>query len=160
MIKVCHAFQYKKKIICFLGLSCDSNSVCMLGYRPIIRQLAADGRKNLKSYILKSTSEIETSSGNLSNFTDAALVRGQLLLDDLGNCSKKNGMAVIACYKNIIATDVIPVKLKFLEAIKAHKKANNEVIEIRKVANVGIDDTVKKYRDLLEQTIKEALECK
>lgn len=69
-------------------------------------------------------------------------------------------MAVITCYKNIIATDVIPVKIKLLEAIKAHKTANKEIIDIRKAANACIDGTIKKHRDLMEMKLKEALACR
>lgn len=131
----------------------------MLGYRPIIKQKAEDGRKELRSCITKGTFSIKACSANLSNTTNLAIDRGQLLLDDLGECSRKNGLAVITCYRNIIATDVIPVKHRFLEALKAHKQANLEVVEIRKVANACIDESIKKYRDLMEKTLKEALSC-
>lgn len=129
----------------------------MVGYRPVIKQLAADGRKSVAMCV--ENTRIENCSINLSNVTNSAIDRGQLLLDDLGDCSRKNGIAVIACYRNIIATDVIPVKLKLLEAVRAHKEANREVIEIRKATNVCIDDNIQKYRNLMEKTLKEALSC-
>lgn len=129
----------------------------MVGYRPIIKQIAADGRGSIAKCV-ENTKIVECSI-SLSNITNSAIDRGQVLLDDLGDCSRKNGMAVIACYKNIIATDVIPVKLKLLEAIRAHKHANREVIEIRKAVNVCIDENIQKSRNLMEKTLKDALSC-
>lgn len=146
-------------ILSCTGLSCDSNSVCMLGYRPKIRQIGAEGRESLRSCIVDSTTKIDICSSTLFNVTNSAIDRGQILLDDLGECSRKTSLAVIACYKNIITTDVIPVKLKLLDAITAHKKANAEVIQLRQAVNSFIDETIKKYRDLMEKTLREALVC-
>lgn len=132
----------------------------MLGYRPIIKEIAAEGKKDLQSCITQTSTKIEVCQSNLSNVTSSALERGQLLLDDLGECSRKNGLAVVPCYKKIIATDVVPVKLKLLEAIEAHKKANSEILETRKVANMCVDENLKKYRDLMEKALKDAILCK
>lgn len=96
----------------------------------------------------------------LSNITNSAIDRGQQFLDLLGDCSKKNGIAVIACYRNVIATEVIPVKLKLLESIMAHKEAHNEVIKTRRAVNDCVDENIQKSRDIMEKTLKEALSCK
>lgn len=132
----------------------------MLGYRTTIKEIASEGRQNLKICATEGVSNTATCSVTLTNITNSAIDRGQLLLDDLGDCSRKSGLAVIQCYKNIIATDVIPVKLKLLEAIKGHKTAHNDVIKIRRSVSNCIDETILKYRNLMEKTLKEAFDCK
>lgn len=147
-------------ILYLSGLSCDSNSVCMLEYRPMIKQTAADGRESLRECAKKNMFRIENCTLTLFNITNSAIDRGQQFLDRLEDCSKKNGIAVIACYRNVIATKVIPVKMKLLEAIRAHKEAHNEVIKIRRAVNDCVEENIQKSRDLMEKSLKEALSCK
>lgn len=103
--------------------------------------------------------EIAESSDQLANVTHAAIDRGQVLLDDLGACSRKSGLGVISCYKGIIATDVVPVRDVLLGAVEAHRVAHFKALEVRRKANSCVDDTVAKYRDLMEESLGNALQC-
>ncbi|KAJ8964717.1 hypothetical protein NQ314_004681 [Rhamnusium bicolor] len=131
----------------------------MLESRPIIKQLAAEGRGALSDCTHQGSEDIKINSIQLANVTNAAIDRGQMLLDTLGNCSRKSGLAVISCYRNIIAADVVPVKGTLLGAIEAHKLAHFKAIEIRNKANICVDDIVRKYRDLLEKSLEAAMHC-
>ncbi|XP_074036402.1 LOW QUALITY PROTEIN: uncharacterized protein [Leptinotarsa decemlineata] len=146
--------------ITLLRLSCDSNSVCMLEARPVIHQLSKDGRHDLRICTEKASSDITTSSDRLANVTNAAMDRGQELLDALGECSKKSGLQVIACYRNIILTDVESVKKTLLEAMDVHRKTHFKAVEIRRAAGICVDDTVKNIRNIMETVLKEAMNCK
>ncbi|CAH1154233.1 unnamed protein product [Phaedon cochleariae] len=145
--------------ITLMRLSCDGNSVCMLESRPVIKQLAQDGRKALGTCTDIASADITACSDRLANVTNSAIDRGQQLLDALGECSKKPGLAVISCYRNIIATDVLPVKKTLVGAIETHREAHFKAIEIREKGQACVDLTVKKYRDLLEKVLEEALKC-
>ncbi|KAG5895512.1 hypothetical protein JTB14_009222 [Gonioctena quinquepunctata] len=143
-----------------LRLSCNANSVCMFDARPVIYQLGKDGRHALKACTDQGSAEIAPSSDRLANVTNAALDKGQELFDTMGACSKKLGLQVISCYRNIMNNDVVPVKNTLIGAINVHKEAHFEAIKIRKRAGDCVDDIVKKYRDMMEKVLEEALICK
>lgn len=146
-------------LLSFAGLSCDGNSVCSLDAQPTIEQLTKDGKDAVRSCTVLGIAEIAGSSDQLASATNAAIARGQVLLDDLGACSRKSGLAVISCYKRIIATDVVPVKNILLGAVEAHRTAHFKALEIREKVGLCLDDTVARFRDLLEGSLGEALRC-
>ncbi|KAJ8909841.1 hypothetical protein NQ315_002847, partial [Exocentrus adspersus] len=145
--------------ITLLRLSCDGNSICSLDARPAIRVLANKGKEDLNNCTLTATEDIDVSSEQLANTTNAAIDRSQVLLDDLAACSKKVGLAVISCYKGIIATEVVPVKHILLGAIEAHKAAHLKALDIRKQASMCVDEIVGRYKTLLEKELENALRC-
>ncbi|KAJ8947973.1 hypothetical protein NQ318_021072 [Aromia moschata] len=142
-----------------LRLSSGSNSVCMLDARPIIARLTAEGRDALGGCLQRGGEDVKVASERVANLTDAALERGQQLLDALRACSRRPGLGVISCYRGIIATDVVPVKRILLGAVEAHKTAHHAAIGARNTANECVDNTVRKYRDLMEEEVRKALRC-
>lgn len=98
-------------------------------------------------------------SERLLSVTNNATDHGQSFLDALGACSRKPGLGVIGCYKNIITNDVVPVKRTLLKAIDAHRHNHLKSIEIRNATNDCIDSTLRKIQEKIESELEHAMKC-
>ncbi|VEN49179.1 unnamed protein product, partial [Callosobruchus maculatus] len=139
------------------GLSCDANSVSSLDARPHIKTLKAEGVTAISACTAPSLDRVRSGTTHLKNVTAQAVSHGQSVLDKLEACSKKSGLAVIACYRNIIITDVKPVKLALMDAIRIHKEKCADVAALRNDVNKCVDMTVEKYRGLMEVELDKVL---
>lgn len=140
-------------------LSCKKNDVCAFGYKPKIRKILKEGKSVLQKCTDVASQAISLNSNRLLQVTNNATDHGQSFLDALGICSRKPGLAVIGCYKNIITTDVVPVKRTLLGAIDAHRVSHLKSIEIRSAANECIDNTMEEYQDKIENELERAMNC-
>ncbi|XP_015839159.1 uncharacterized protein LOC107398675 [Tribolium castaneum] len=140
-------------------MSCTNNAVCMLDSKQTIQKLTEEGISALKSCIERGSQDVSTNSLNLMNSTVFATECGQNLLDTLYNCSRKPGLQVISCYKDVIAKDVAPVKRMLLGAIEAHKEGHFRTIEIRNIANDCVDQIMEKYQTRIAKVLGDALRC-
>ncbi|KAH0808526.1 hypothetical protein GEV33_014266 [Tenebrio molitor] len=140
-------------------MSCGSNQVCMLESKQIIEKLVEDGAGELEACVSQGSAEVTANSFSLMNTTLFATECGQNLLDTLYNCSRRPGLQVISCYKDVIAEDVAPVKRTLLGAIEAHKEGHFRTIEIRNVANDCVDGVMKRYESRIAEVLKDALQC-
>lgn len=131
----------------------------MLEARSRTKELAEDGRRSLTKCTAKAKDAVTVNSYQQVNDTTHAIDRGQKFLDSLGLCSRKSGLLVISCYRNVILNDVVPVKNMLLGAIKGHREGHFEAVRIREEAHACVDGIVKKYKSLLEQTFTDALTC-
>lgn len=80
-----------------------------------------------------------------------------MLLDTLNRCSNKVGLNQISCYKKIITTDVHPLKVILIDAIKKHKVGHLEAISIRNRANECIDIVLENCRNRIVQTVNDSV---
>ncbi|CAH0555550.1 unnamed protein product [Brassicogethes aeneus] len=140
-------------------VSAFSNSACSLEPKGKMREIAKEGKELIKGCALRSNEDIVESTTQTGNTTNVALKKGQELLDSLGDCSRKPAFQLISCYKGIIDTDVVPVKLIFLRALKDHQKDHLRVIEVRNEANECVDTILDGYRVKMDAMLKKALEC-
>lgn len=131
----------------------------MLDSKQVIQKLTEDGISALKSCIKQGSDDVTSNSLSLTNSTLFATECGQNLLDTLYNCSRKPGLQVISCYKDVIANDVAPVKRMLLGAIEAHKLGHFRTIEIRNTANDCVNNIMEKYQTKIAQVLSNALHC-
>ncbi|CAH1968123.1 unnamed protein product [Acanthoscelides obtectus] len=143
--------------IILMRLSCDANSISSLDYRPHIKTVKLEGVAALTACSASSLDRVRSGAAHLKNITTHAVSSGQGVLNKLDACSKKSGLAVIACYRNIIVNDVTPVKVALMDTIKTHKEKCSEVAAIRNDVNKCVDMTVEQYRSLLEVELEKAL---
>ncbi|XP_063921548.1 uncharacterized protein LOC135136270 [Zophobas morio] len=136
-----------------------SNTVCMLESKHDMEKLARLGAAELEACVSGTADAVAANSLTLKNSTGAATQRGQELLDTLYACSRKPGLQVISCYKDVIAKDVAPVKRMLLGAIEAHREGHFRTIEIRDAANNCVDDVIGRYRAKMATALKEGLSC-
>ena len=141
------------------GMTFTSNTVCMLESKHDMEKLARLGAAELEACVSGTADAVAANSLTLKNSTGAATQRGQELLDTLYACSRKPGLQVISCYKDVIAKDVAPVKRMLLGAIEAHREGHFRTIEIRDAANNCVDDVIGRYRAKMATALKEGLSC-
>ncbi|XP_049823152.1 uncharacterized protein LOC126265495 [Aethina tumida] len=136
-----------------------SKSSCATGPIEKTRESVKEGRVLLNGCSQTAIENVIESSLHTKNTTNAAMVRGQELLDELGKCSKKPAFQLVPCYKRIIDTDVVPVKKALLEAINGHKLWHMKAIEIRNEAAECVDTIVEGYKVMVDRHLKNALNC-
>lgn len=131
----------------------------MLEHKQTIQNLVLDGNAALKQCINQGSEHIKLNSHKVTNVTGQATERGQDLLDALYECSRKPGLQVITCYKDIIAQDVVPVKMALLGAIRAHTEGHLRTIRIRNEANACVDDALISTQLAMQEALELALKC-
>lgn len=76
--------------------------------------------------------------------------KGQEIMSEFFECSKKGSWSMFSCYKKTIAAKIFPLKEFLMESVRAHSRAHTDFLTARNNVAMCVDKELREFDNKME----------